>query len=129
MLIVLGRRRPCSSSRSWRRRRGGLAFAASPAPLPRRDEQPAVVGGGAAAPRASASRFSTFDLRPQAQPSQARPPPTLSDGLFVEQDGELDQAAGEGEEEDENARLDWDYSRTEVSTPFFSLDRYADCAV
>ena len=62
------------------------------------------------AARASASRIGAFDLRPTQQP----PPPTLrSESLFVEDEG-WEPVADEDEEED-NARLEWDHSADPVS--------------
>ncbi|KAL9942814.1 hypothetical protein ACHAP6_008813 [Verticillium nonalfalfae] len=63
--------------------------------------QPSMPSG-----RATAARTSAFDLRPSQ-----RPPPTStmrSEGLFVEDDRW--EPVNDDEEEEENARLEWDHS-------------------
>lgn len=66
------------------------------------------------AARASASRMGAFDLRPSQKPSQRAPPATMrSESLFVEDDGW--EPVQDDEDEDENARLEWDQSADPVS--------------
>jgi len=64
------------------------------------------------AARASASRIGAFDLRPTQNP----PPPTnASESLFVEDEG-WEPVRDEDDDED-NARLEWDHSADPVSAP------------
>ena len=63
------------------------------------------------AARSSASRMGAFDLRP----TQQAPPPTLrSESLFVEDEGW--EPVGDGDDEEDNAKLEWDHSANPVST-------------
>lgn len=70
--------------------------------------------------RASASRIGAFDLRPtQQRPVQPPPPPpppasNASESLFVEDEG-WEPVRDEDEEEEDNARLEWDHSADPVS--------------
>ncbi|CRK32832.1 hypothetical protein BN1708_016158 [Verticillium longisporum] len=69
--------------------------------------QPSMPSG-----RATAARTSAFDLRPSQ-----RPPPTStmrSEGLFVEDDRW--EPVNDDEEEEENARLEWDHSAQPENT-------------
>lgn len=64
------------------------------------------------AARPTASRIGAFDLRPSQRP----PPATLrSESLFVDDEGWA--PLQDDEEEEENARLEWDHSADQVSVP------------
>lgn len=67
--------------------------------------------------RASASRLGVFDLRPtQQRPAQQMPSSTLkSESLFVDDDGGWEPVRDEDEEEEDNARLEWDHTAHPVS--------------
>jgi cell cycle checkpoint control protein RAD9A len=73
--------------------------------------------------RASASRLGAFDLRPtQQRPTQQMPPSTLrSESLFVDDDGGWEPVRDEDEEEEDNARLEWDHNATPVSPLCFAV--------
>lgn len=63
--------------------------------------------------RASASRIGAFDLRP----TQQVPPPTnQSESLFVDDEGW--EPVHDPEDDEDNARLEWDHSADPVSTTF-----------
>lgn len=73
--------------------------------------------------RASASRLGAFDLRPtQQRATQQMPPSTLrSESLFVDDDGGWEPVRDEDEEEEDNARLEWDHNATPVSPLCFAV--------
>lgn len=65
------------------------------------------------AARASASRIGAFDLRP----TQQVPPPTnQSESLFVEDEGW--EPVHDPDDDEDDARLEWDHSADPVSAPF-----------
>ena len=116
-----------------------LAQTHTPTPAPEA-RPPAAAAAAAAAPpasarpvpnltpqlsnmRASASRLGAFDLRPtQQRPTQQMPPSTLrSESLFVDDDGGWEPVRDEDEEEEDNARLEWDHNATPVSPLCFSV--------
>jgi cell cycle checkpoint control protein RAD9A len=67
------------------------------------------------APRASASRIGAFDLRPSQHPTQRPPPPTMgSQSLFVDDEG-WEPVGDEDEDQEDDARLEWDHSAETVS--------------
>lgn len=71
--------------------------------------------------RASASRLGAFDLRPtQQRQTQQMPPSTLrSESLFVEDEGAWEPVRDPDEEEEDNARLEWDHNANPVSLKHF----------
>ena len=83
-------------------------------------------------PRASASRFAGFDLRPtQMATTQMRlsdPMPEGDEGLFVDDDRQwqsLDAQDAEAEQlGEEDARLEWTYDVDEVSAPLWTAFIY-----
>ncbi|KAM5353902.1 hypothetical protein ACJ41O_000552 [Fusarium nematophilum] len=79
-----------------------------PASRPQQNPTPQL-----SAARASASRIGAFDLRPSQKPP---PPATMrSEGLFVEDEG-WEPVNYDEEDEEEDARLEWDHSVDPVSS-------------
>lgn len=90
------------------------ASAAPPEPpqLPEQ-EAPAPVASEPLAPKPGLPLGSNFSLRPSQRPPPP-PPALLSEGLFVENDQEWEPVRDE--EEEEEARLEWDSTNHNVST-------------
>lgn len=93
-------------------RRASAAPSLPPQPEP--EAAPITIAPQPASARANAARLASFDLRP---PQRAPAPTMRSEGLFVENDDEWEPVRDEDEEEEEdNARLEWNNSNQPVSS-------------